>query len=188
MPVRLLTQSLLRWPEAGEILQAVSSWAAELGADHPSLERVGVHGSYGRGDAGFGSDLDLVLIDAAAEGPQSRRYRAWPFETLPLSCDALVLTPTEWQALIRGGERDPARRAFARALQRDCRWLWSREAGSGDRHEAADLAGSVHGADHGQKPSRVRLELWGDDDGDHDQRLPVQGPLSGTDGPGGRHG
>ena len=126
MPVRLLTQSLLRWPEPSEVLQAVSTWAAELGADHPSLERVGVHGSYGRGDASFGSDLDLVLIDAAAEGPQSRRYRQWPFERLPLSCDALVLTPAEWQELINLGERTPARRAFARALQRECRWLWSR--------------------------------------------------------------
>ncbi|MFM8605093.1 MAG: nucleotidyltransferase domain-containing protein [Cyanobium sp.] len=98
MPVRLLRQSLLRWPEASEVLEAVSTWAAELGAERPGLERVGVHGSYGRGDAGFGSDLDLVL------------------------------TPAEWQELISLGESDPARSAFARALQRDCRWLWSRQA------------------------------------------------------------
>ncbi|MFM8974463.1 MAG: nucleotidyltransferase domain-containing protein [Vulcanococcus sp.] len=128
MPVRLLTQSLLRWPEVSEVLQAVSAWAAQLGALHPGLERVGVHGSYGRGDAGFGSDLNLVLIDAAAEGPQSRRYRRWPFETLPLSCDALVLTPSEWQQLIRSAEPDPTRQAFARALRQECRWLWCREA------------------------------------------------------------
>ena len=128
MPVRLLTQSLLRWPEARKVLEAVETWAEELALSNPDLQRVGVHGSYGRGDAGFGSDLDLVLIDAAATGPQSRRYRQWPFETLPLSCDALVLTPEEWQQLMELGPADPSRRATAQALQRDCRWLWSRQA------------------------------------------------------------
>lgn len=127
MPVRSLTQSLLRWPEAREVLEAVTTWADQLARSHPDLQRVGVHGSYGRGDAGFGSDLDLVLIDASATGPQSQRYRHWPFETLPLSCDALVLTPEEWQQLIELGPADPSRRATALALQRDCRWLWSRQ-------------------------------------------------------------
>lgn len=32
-------------------------------------------GSYGRGDAGVGSDLDLVLVDGAATGPQQQRLR-----------------------------------------------------------------------------------------------------------------
>lgn len=97
MPRRSLTQSRLRWPEAHEVLEAVTTWADQLARSHPDLQRVGVHGSYGRGDAGFGSDLDHVLIDASATGPQSQRHRQWPFETLPLSCDALVLTPQEWQ-------------------------------------------------------------------------------------------
>lgn len=109
------------------MLEAVTTWAEQLAVSHPNLERVGVHGSYGRGDAGFGSDLDLVLIDASATGPPSQRYRQWPFETLPLSCDALVLTPEEWQQLIELGPADPSRRAMALALQRDCRWLWSRQ-------------------------------------------------------------
>lgn len=60
MPVRSLTQSLLRWPEP---------------------ERVGVFGSYGRGDAGVGSDLYLLLIDAEACGPGA----AMPSCSLPPS-------------------------------------------------------------------------------------------------------
>ncbi len=50
-------------------------------------------GSYGRGTAAVGSDLDLLLIDARASGPQPERLQRWPLELLPLSCDALVLTP-----------------------------------------------------------------------------------------------
>ena len=68
MPVRSLTQSLLRWPEPELVLHQVAGWAERMAAEHPGLERVGVFGSYGRGDAGVGSDLDLLLIDAEACG------------------------------------------------------------------------------------------------------------------------
>ncbi|MCP9807897.1 nucleotidyltransferase domain-containing protein [Cyanobium sp. HWJ4-Hawea] len=108
MPVRLLNQSLLRWPESEAVLADVASWAAGQAGLHPELERVGVYGSYGRGDAGVGSDLDLVLIDGAAAGSQSHRFRQWPFEQLPLSCDALILTPKEWIILLETGPEDPA--------------------------------------------------------------------------------
>ncbi len=120
MPVRSLTQSLLRWPEPELVLSQVCDWAAQVAAEHPSLERVGLFGSYGRGDAGVGSDLDLLLIDAGSSGPQHQRLLAWPLAELPLSCDALVLTPTEHAELLASGS------AMATALQRDSRWLWHR--------------------------------------------------------------
>lgn len=125
MPVRLLTQSLLRWPEPAVVLEAVTAWAVGQSNQQPGLERVGVYGSYGRGDAGVGSDLDLVLIDRSATGPASERFRRWPFETLPLSCDALILTPKEWDQLML----DPATTAMAKTLEHDCRWLWIRDHG-----------------------------------------------------------
>ena len=81
------------------------------------MVKVGVFGSYGRGDAGVGSDLDLLLVDGAATGPQQQRLLSWPLERLPLSCDALVLTPTELQELVESGSR------MAIELQRDLRWL-----------------------------------------------------------------
>ena len=74
-------------------------------------------GSYARGTASVGSDLDLLLIDAAAAGPQHQRLQYWPLASLPLSCDALVLTPVELQALLSGDSR------MGHELQRDLRWL-----------------------------------------------------------------
>jgi hypothetical protein len=100
MPVRSLTQSVLRWPSPEQVLM-----------------RVGIFGSYGRGDASVGSDLDLVLIDALATGPQYERLPAWPLDLLPLSCDALVLTPTEFQQLFSEDSR------MAQELKTDLRWL-----------------------------------------------------------------
>lgn len=87
-----------------------------------SQTRVGVFGSYGRGEAGVGSDLDLLLIDGEARGPQQRRLPLWPLADLPLSCDALVLTPSEHATLLASGS------AMALALDRDSRWLWERGA------------------------------------------------------------
>jgi UTP:GlnB (protein PII) uridylyltransferase len=120
MPVRSLTQSVLRWPEPEHVLQRVTDWAERMAVEHPGLERVGVFGSYGRGEAGVGSDLDLLLIDRQAAGPQHQRLLVWPLEELPLSCDALVLTPSEHRDLLAEES------AMATALARDSRWLWQR--------------------------------------------------------------
>jgi len=122
MPVRLLTQSVMRWPDAAQVLKEASVWAERLAGAHPSLQRVAVFGSYGRGTAGVGSDLDLLLIDARASGPQHERLVRWPLELLPLSCDALVLTPGEFDTLMASDQR------MARELQRDARWIWQRAA------------------------------------------------------------
>jgi hypothetical protein len=126
MPVRSLTQSLLRWPEPAAILRQAADWAASVALDHPGLERVAVFGSYGRGQAGVGSDLDLLLIDRMARGPQHQRLLRWPLAALPLSCDALVLTPQEHADLLASGS------AMAAALCSDSRWLWQRPPGPQD--------------------------------------------------------
>ena len=121
MPVRSLTQSLLRWPEPQQVLTLVVDWVVQIAPEHPGLQRLAVFGSYGRGDASVGSDLDLLLIDGLAHGPQHQRLLAWPLADLPLSCDALVLTPAEHQTLLADGS------AMAAALARDSRWLWCRD-------------------------------------------------------------
>jgi hypothetical protein len=117
MPVRSLTQSVLRWPTPEQVLQAARSWALEQRRTRPGLRRVGVFGSYGRGTASVGSDLDLLRIDDDAVGPQHQRLRHWPLELLPLSCDALVLTSAEFEQFI------PAENRMARELKSDLRWV-----------------------------------------------------------------
>ena len=104
MPVHSLTQSVLRWPKPEQVLAEAQAWAHTQQQAHPSLRRVGVFGSYGRGTASVGSDLD-------------QRLRAWPIEQLPLSCDALVLTSAELDQLLASDAR------MALELRRDLRWL-----------------------------------------------------------------
>ena len=113
MPVRSLTPSVLRWPDPDQVIQATRHWAERQAADHPGLIAEG-----------RGSDLDLVLIDRHARGLQRERLPQWPLELLPLACDALVLTPGEWQALQAPADGVPDR--MATTMQRECRWLWER--------------------------------------------------------------
>ena len=68
MPVRSLKQSVWRWPAPEQVLADVQAWAQQQQQRVPSLQRLGVFGSYGRGTAAFGSDLDLILVDAEASG------------------------------------------------------------------------------------------------------------------------
>ena len=119
--MRSLTQSVLRWPEPEQVLEQVLAWSQDISTSHPGLQRVGVFGSYGRGDSGVGSDLDLLLVDALAEGVQSRRLLTVPLEQLPLSADCLVLTPQELSTLVRSDQR------MGEELRRDLRWIWSRK-------------------------------------------------------------
>ena len=57
-------------------------------------------------------------IDAQAPlRAQHQRLLRWPLAQLPLSCDALVLTPSELEELLTSGSR------MALELQRDVRWM-----------------------------------------------------------------
>ena len=61
MPPPSSSGPVLRWPSSAEVLEQAHQWAQRQAAGHPELEAVGVFGSYGRGDAGVGSDQDLLV-------------------------------------------------------------------------------------------------------------------------------
>ena len=120
MPVRSLTSSVLRWPERSEVEAAVQTWATGAAKHHPELLRLGVFGSYARGDAGVGSDLDLVAVVEGSDQPFERRGAEWDLTELPVPAEILVYTREEWDRLIAEGSR------FARTLKREARWLGER--------------------------------------------------------------
>ena len=117
MPVRSLSSSVLRWPDAGAVHDALRQWAERAGATRPELRRVGYFGSYARGDWGPGSDLDVMIVVAASGEPVARRPLAWDLTELPVPADVLVYTTAELERL------DPASR-FARTLREEPGWVW----------------------------------------------------------------
>jgi len=117
MPVRPLTSSLLKWPDAASVLGAARAWARAERGRRPDLVRLGVFGSYARGDAGVGSDIDLVAIVRQAAEPFVRRAAAWDITSLPVPAEILVYTEAEWRALRARGGR------FADMLATTTVWL-----------------------------------------------------------------
>jgi uncharacterized protein len=117
MPVRSLTSSVMRWPDAETVRRAAEAWGAALIEAEPAVVAVGMFGSYARGDAGVGSDLDLVVLMRESDLPFERRAAPWPVERMPVPTEVLVYTLVEWAAL---HERSPR---FARTLREETLWL-----------------------------------------------------------------
>ncbi|MCX5960562.1 MAG: nucleotidyltransferase domain-containing protein [Cyanobacteria bacterium] len=141
-----------RWPAADEVLEQAAAWATLQRSGHPELLAVGVFGSYGRGTAAFGSDLDLLLILRHCDEPIWNRLRRWDTGSLPLACDLLVYSLEEWRSLPQWNPK------LAEALLNDTRWLGEMPAAmalpelcrfQGDDH--VDIQEGPH-----QMPSRSR--------------------------------
>lgn len=114
MPVRSLSTPILKWPSRDEVLAAAAAWARELQARDPRVWRVGVFGSYARGDAGVGSDLDLVVLLRDGAGAP-----LFDVTGLPVPADTLVFEETPW----RRASGEPT--GIARTIALEVRWLES---------------------------------------------------------------
>ncbi len=119
------TGSVLRWPSSDAVLEQAEAWARRQAATHDDLEAVGVFGSYGRGDAGVGSDLDLLLVLRHCDLPVWERLRRWDTASLPLATDLLVYSRAEWNTLPQWNPR------LAEVLAREVRWLVGSDRQSG---------------------------------------------------------
>ncbi|MBD3334092.1 MAG: nucleotidyltransferase domain-containing protein [Candidatus Eisenbacteria bacterium] len=121
MPVRSLNSSVFRWPESDSVKRALLAWAAQEVPRHPGLLRLGYFGSYARGNAGVGSDLDLLAVVETADTPFMRRGMDWDLLPLPAPAEIVVYTREEWVRL--QAEAAP----FARRLARETVWIWPEE-------------------------------------------------------------
>jgi predicted nucleotidyltransferase len=117
MPVRSLSSQVLKWPDRTAVEEAVRLWALEERERRPDLLRLGYFGSYARGDAGVGSDLDLVAVVRASKAPFERRALDWDLSQLPVPAELLVYVEAEWEELMHAGGR------FARMLREEAVWL-----------------------------------------------------------------
>ena len=119
MPVRSLRSSVLRWPDATSVRAALERWAEEVSAHRPAVRRVGLFGSYARGDWGVGSDLDVIVVVDRSEVPFERRGIEWDTSALPVPTDLLVYTTEEWGRLSASGR-------FSDTTAREIVWIVDR--------------------------------------------------------------
>lgn len=117
MPVRSLSSSVLKWPDAQMVDQAVRRWAGKAAQRRQDLVRIGYFGSYARGDWGVGSDLDLVIILKESHRPFERRAAEWDMIELPVPADVLIYTEEEWRSLC-------LQRGFYRRVMKEVVWVY----------------------------------------------------------------
>ena len=115
MPVRSSSSRVLKWPERESVLAAARAWARQLYGSDPAVARIGVFGSYARGDAGVGSDLDLVVVTRGDGG--APRAAAYDASRLPVPADVLVYSEERWDEL-----RAQAT-GLARTIAREAKWF-----------------------------------------------------------------
>jgi hypothetical protein len=138
------------------VLEQAAAWAALQRSGHPDLLAVGVFGSYGRGTAGVGSDLDLLLILQRCDDPIWERLRRWDTSSLPLACDLLVYSLEEWRSLPQWNPK------LAEALLNDTRWLGERPGAmaAAARSGMASADGTVEAGQGDQGQHLGASQLW----------------------------
>ncbi len=127
MPVRLLSSSILRWPDAQSVDKAVRRWAENASQEHKEILRIGYFGSYARGDWGVGSDLDLIIVLESSPLPFLQRASEWDVTELPVPADVLVYTDEEWQSLPQQGR-------FYKTTRQEAVWVYIRPAEDTSKH------------------------------------------------------
>jgi len=118
MPVRSLTSSVLRWPDAGIVDQAARAWAGELTRQRADVLGIAYIGSYARGDWGVGSDLDLVVVVEQSDKPFWKRASEFDLGGFPVPAEGMVYTADEWRVL--GNERG----RFFQTVEQEAVWLY----------------------------------------------------------------
>jgi predicted nucleotidyltransferase len=78
-----------------QVLAAARSYAKTVLDSDPRVLRVGLIGSYARGNHGPGSDADLLIELDSSDEPSYRRALGLPPPKLPVPVDLLVLTRAE---------------------------------------------------------------------------------------------
>jgi len=94
------------------VLAAVAAWARELRARDRGVLKVAIFGSYARGDAGVGSDLDLAVIVRDGEGG-----RLFDASRLPVPADVVVFEEANW---VRASAEPTG---IAHTIAREAKWL-----------------------------------------------------------------
>ena len=115
MPVPSSRSSLKRWVSAEQVLGSAEAWARRLAASTPAVVAVGCIGSYSRGDAGVGSDLDLVVV-RLDDAPIPDLLGA-DVDALPVPADVLHYTSSELTRVLATDSR------MARVLRDEARFF-----------------------------------------------------------------
>jgi hypothetical protein len=126
--------------------KAFRQWVTQHEAALVEAISIGYFGSYARGDAGVGSDLDVVIILRQSVLPFTQRSQQWDFLSIPVPVEAQVYTAPEWTQLETNQPR------FYDSLVKETVWLRSPHSLNGAEVESGSVA-----ADEGIERSSTHI-------------------------------
>ena len=103
MPVRSLNSSVLKWPDKSTIVDEFQNEVSAI--ENDTLVAAGYFGSYARGNYGFGSDLDVIIIVTYADKAAIYRAEDFVFYGVSVPVEVTVLTAEEYSNMKRSGSR-----------------------------------------------------------------------------------
>lgn len=103
MPVRSLSSPVFKWPDRDEVEKTLRRWAQQMKQRDPRVVKIGYFGSYARGDWGFGSDLDIVIVVRTSVEDFFHRSVDFDTSSIPVPVDLLVYTEEEFEKLLNEG-------------------------------------------------------------------------------------
>jgi uncharacterized protein len=89
----------VRYAEPEPIRKAVRDYVRDLRSEHPEILSIRWFGSWVRGDAVVGSDVDLCIIVDRSDKPRRDRMMDFLPRVFPVGIDLFVYTTAEFDAL-----------------------------------------------------------------------------------------
>jgi predicted nucleotidyltransferase len=89
----------VRYAEPEPIRKAVRDYARDLRVGHPEIRSIHWFGSWVRGDASVGSDVDICIIVDGSGKPHRDRMMDFLPRVFPVGIDLFVYTVSEFDAL-----------------------------------------------------------------------------------------
>jgi uncharacterized protein len=93
----------------------VRDYARDIRNGHPEVLSIRWFGSWVRGDAGVGSDVDLCIVVDRSDTPRRDRMMAFLPRVFPVGIDLFVYTREEFDSL--GREHPSMRKAIDSGLE-----------------------------------------------------------------------
>ncbi|MBI4582672.1 MAG: nucleotidyltransferase domain-containing protein [Planctomycetes bacterium] len=84
-----------------EVISTLKEWTKNLSRNHPEVRRVGIFGSYARGDYTPASDVDVIVVVSESGTPIRKRSLDYPPPPGAVGAEVFVYTEAELAAMQR---------------------------------------------------------------------------------------
>jgi predicted nucleotidyltransferase len=120
MQVKSSNSVRIRYLDKPGIMKAISCLVEELSQKYPEIERISLFGSFARGEAVPGSDVDILIVLTDSDVPFKDRITKYMPSSFPVGIDVFPYTRSEIEAMLSQGNY------FLKSAEQDSMLLFTR--------------------------------------------------------------